>query len=86
MLVPVCAFELLSLGVVVEVEELELDAAPGAVAAFGSVVVAGAAVGFAWLEVWSVAAGVVEFWPEVALGAVLVGVALLWLEVDEALD
>ena len=46
----------------------------------------GAAVGLAWLEVWSVAAGVVEVWPEVALGAVLLGVALLWLELDGVAD
>ena len=38
----------------------------------------GAAVGFAWLEVWSVVAGVVEVWPVVALGAE--GVAVDWLE------
>jgi hypothetical protein len=64
---PEAAFEF-ELGVAVV--ELELDVAPGAVAAFWSVVLDGAAVGFAWLEVWSVAAGVVEVWPEVALGAV----------------
>lgn len=61
-------------------DELELEAAPGAVAAFWSVVVEGAAVGFAWPGVWSVTPGVVLVWPEVALGAVFDGVVLLWLE------
>lgn len=46
----------LLLGVVL----VELELALGAAAAFGSVVLEGAAVGFAWLEVWSVAAGVVD--------------------------
>ncbi|PYY11301.1 MAG: hypothetical protein DMG61_19400 [Acidobacteria bacterium] len=42
--------------------ELELEVAPGAVAAFWSVVLVleGAAVGFAWLDVWSEAAGLVD--------------------------
>lgn len=66
------------------VVELELEAAPGAVAAFWSVVLDGAAVGFAWPEVWSVAPGVVEVWPEVALGAVFDGVAVDWLELAGA--
>ena len=65
---PEAAFEF-ELGAAVV--ELELDAAPGAVAAFGSVVVDGAAVGFAWPDVWSLTPGVVEVWPLVALGAVL---------------
>lgn len=78
---PEVAFEL-ELGAAVV--ELELEAAPGAVAAFWSVVLDGAAVGFAWLEVWSVAAGVVEVWPEVALGAVLFAGAVDWLELDGA--
>jgi hypothetical protein len=47
-------------------------------------VLEGAAVGLAWLEVWSVAPGVVEVWLELALGAVFVGV--VWLELDAAFD
>jgi len=47
-------------------------------------VLEGAADGFAWF--WSVVAGVVELCPEVALGAVLLGVALLWLELDGVAD
>lgn len=66
------------------VVELELEAAPGAVAAFWPVVLDGAAVGFAWLEVWSVVAGVVEVWPLVALGAVLSAGAVDWLELAGA--
>lgn len=63
--------------------EVELELALGA--AFWSVVVLGevldgAAVGFAWLDVWSVVAGVVEVWPVVALGAE--GAAVDWLELD----
>jgi hypothetical protein len=65
------------------VVELEL-AVPGAVAAFWSVVLDGAAVGFAWLEVWSVTPGVVEVWPLVALGAVLSAGAVDWLELAGA--
>jgi hypothetical protein len=89
-LVPVWLLEL-SVGVVLVVLGLvlvedELEVAPGAVAAFWSVVVEGAAVGFAWLEVWSVAPGVVEVCPEVALGVVFDGVAVLWLELDGVLD
>jgi hypothetical protein len=75
---------LVELGLVLVEDELEL--APGAVAAFWSVVLEGAAVGFAWPEVWSVAPGVVEVCPEVALGVVFDGVAVLWLELDGALD
>jgi hypothetical protein len=76
---------LVVLGLVLLVDD-ELEVAPGAVAAFWSVVVEGAAVGFAWLEVWSVAPGVVEVCPEVALGVVFDGVAVLWLELDGVLD
>jgi hypothetical protein len=67
-----------------ELDEGEADVALGAVAAFCSVVLEGAAVGLAWLEVWSVAPGVVEVWLELALGAVFVGV--VWLELDAAFD
>jgi hypothetical protein len=66
--------------VALEVAELEFEVAPGAVAAFWSVVVDGAAVGFAWPGVWLVTSGVVEVWPVVALGAVD------WLELAGALD
>ena len=66
------------------VVELELEVAPGAVAAFWSLVLDGAAVGFAWLEVWSVTPGVVEVWPLVALGAVLSDGAVDWLELAGA--
>jgi hypothetical protein len=69
-----------------EVAELEFEVALGAVAAFWSVVVDGAAVGFAWLEVWSLTPGVVEVWLPVALGAVFDGVAVDWLELAGALD
>jgi hypothetical protein len=89
-LVPVWLLEL-SVGVVLvefglALVEEELELAPGAVAEFWSVVLEGAAVGFAWPEVWSVAPGVVEVCPEVALGVVFDGVAVLWLELDGALD
>lgn len=39
---------------------VELELAAGAWAAFGSVVLEGAELGFAWLDDWSVAAGVVD--------------------------
>ena len=44
----------------------------------------GAAVGLAWLDVWSVVAGVVEVCPVVALGAE--GAAVDWVELDWAFD
>ena len=43
-----------------------------------------AAVGLAWLDVWSVVAGVVEVCPVVALGAE--GAAVDWVELDWAFD
>ena len=46
----------------------------------------GAEVGFAWLDVWSVALGVVEVCPELALGAEFDGVVVLWLELDGVAD
>jgi hypothetical protein len=70
----------------VELEVAELELAPGAVAAFWSVVVDGAAVGFAWPGVWLLTSGVVEVWPLVALGAVFEGVAVDWLELAGELD
>ena len=78
---PEAAFEF-ALGAAVV--ERELEAVPGAVAAFWSVVLDGAAVGFAWLEVWSVTPGVVEVWPLVALGAVLSAGAVDWPELAGA--
>lgn len=68
MLVPDWLLELLFMSLVLE-GELEAGAAE-----FWSVVVEGAAVGFAWLGVWSVTAG-----DELA-GAAVEGVAEFWLD------
>jgi len=45
----------------------------------------GAVVGLVCAGVWLLTGGVVEFWSAVELGALLVGAALVWLELDEAL-